>query len=280
MHWRLSEASAIGVVGPNQIEVVPGSPTKGVHWQLNGSQAALGVSAWQIAAVRALPAHSSQPQEVYSRQSDLIVRYGQGPGEQFSYQLDWRLLEPAAPFVAAIELWLSVQTSLLDTQPEIEIACVAPAGERWSTFSHQQLMASCGASTETVQDADRPAATTIDRSAAVEPLRDAARGPAALLGSSNNHAAHVGGQDAAQVAAQCLWLIEPSDQCHARRCTEDDQAEQRVRLFGHFMEKGVIRRARMRLLMGVTSDSQAGITLPQVMEAYRDFADSPLPLTA
>src|SRR5690606_23390891 len=87
------------------------------------------------------PPHSGLPQEVYSRQNDLIVRYGQGPSELFSYQLDWRLLEPAAPFVAAIELWLSVQTELLDTQPELEITCSAPDGVRWSSFEHQQLVA-------------------------------------------------------------------------------------------------------------------------------------------
>lgn len=254
MHWRLSESSAIGVVGASQIEVAPSAPARGAHWQITGAQAAQPLAAWQIAAVRPVPAHSSQPQEVYSRQSDLIVRYGQGPSEQFSYQLDWRLLEPPAPFAAAIELWLSVQTNLLDTQPELEIVCNASPGLRWSIFEHHQL----------APNSESPASES--------PATVAPRGPAALLCSSP--------ADSGPAVAQGLWLIEPTDQCHARRCSEDDQAEQCLRLFGHFMEKGVIRRARMRFLLAAPLDSQSAITQEQVIAAYCDFANSPLPLTA
>lgn len=260
MHWRLSEASAIGVVGASQIEVVPNAPAQGAHWRTTNSQTAQPAAAWQIAAVRPMPTHNSQPLEVYSRQNDLIVRYGQGPAEQFSYQLDWRLLETPAPFMAAIELWVSIQTDLLDTQPELEIACIAPAGMGWSAFEHQQL------------GTDLQASVAEETGTESQPT-EGGRGPAALLCSSlpstTQHA-----------AVQCLWLIEPTDQRHTRRCSEDDQAEQRVRLFGHFMEKGVIRRARMRFLLAQASAAEAAITREQVSAAYRDFANSPLPLTA
>ncbi len=281
MHWRLSEASAIGVVGASQIEVVPSAPARGAHWQIKTTQAeqptvagepeAGKPVAWQLAAVRPILAHSSQPHEVYSRQSDLIVRYGQGPSEQFSYQLDWRLLQPAAPFAAAVELWLSIQTDLLDTQPELEIACTAPPGLSWSTFEHRQLIPTTaspapGVPAPEVSAAAKAMATESSESA------DSQRGPAALLCSA------AAGADRA--AVQGLWLIEPTDQRHARRCSADEQAEQRVRLFGHFMEKGVIRRARMRFLLAAALDSHAMITHEQVIAAYRDFADSPLPLTA
>lgn len=260
MHWRLSEASAIGVVGASQIEVAPNAPAQGAHWRTTNSQAAQPAAAWQIAAVRPMTTHSSQPLEVYSRQNDLIVRYGQGPAEQFSYQLDWRLLETPAPFVAAIELWVSIQTNLLDTQPELEIACSAPSGMGWSAFEHQQLGTEHQASVAG-ETATESQSTEVDR------------GPAALLCSSLPTAAQ-------RATAQGLWLIEPTDQRHARRCSEDDQAEQRVRLFGHFMEKGVIRRARMRFLLAQASGAKASITQQQVIAAYRDFANSPLPLTA
>lgn len=260
MHWRLSEASAIGVVGASQIEVAPSAPAQGADWRITNSQAAQPVAAWQIAAVRPMPAHGSQPLEVYSRQNDLIVRYGQGPAEQFSYQLDWRLLETPAPFIAAIELWLSIQTDLLDTQPELEVTCSAPAGRSWSTFEHQQLAAD--------PQASATGATAIETQSI-----EGGRGPAALLCSGLPTAAD-------RAAMQGLWLIEPTDQRHVRRCSGDDQAEQQVRLFGHFMEKGVIRRARMRFLLAEASGAQAAITQEQVIAAYRDFANSPLPLTA
>lgn len=241
MHWRLSEASAIGVVGASQIEVFPSEPARAARWQL----APHSPAPWEIAALTPHPAHASLPDEVYSRQNDLIVRYPQGPADTFSYQLDWQLFQPRAPFIAAIELWLSVQTNLLDTEPELEIACSASSGQSWQVFEHPQLI-----------EADSEVAQA-----------DQQRGPAALLcGPATNPAAE---------STSGLWLIEPTDQCHASLNATDDQATQRVHLFRHFMEKGVIRRARMRFLLAPSM-----VSAEQIKQAYRDLADSPLPLTA
>ncbi|MCA9158631.1 MAG: hypothetical protein KDA72_09905 [Planctomycetales bacterium] len=247
MHWRLSEASAMGVAGASQIEVFPSSPAQAARWQVVPNSTS--VCAWEFASVMPHPPHASLPEEVYSREGDLIVRYRQSPADTFAYQLDWQLLPATAPFVAAVELWLSVQTDLLDTEPELEIACSARSGQHWQVFEHRQL--------------SEPDSASQKDSAAV------ARGPAALLCSplaenANVDSAHSG-----------LWLIEPSDQCNTRRCTKDDQTTQRLRLFGHFMEKGVIRRARMRFLLAAGS-----VSAEHISHAYRELADSPLPLTA
>src|SRR5690606_18737624 len=130
-------------------------------------------------------------------------------------------------------LWLSVQTDLLDTQPELEIVCNAFPGLRWTTFEHHQLAPKSEApATESPATGSQSTIKLPDTGAS--PGKDAPRGPAALLCSSP--------PGSGQAAAQGLWLIEPTDQCHARRCSEEDQAEQCLRLFGHFMEKGVIRR--------------------------------------
>ncbi len=248
MHWRLSEASAMGFAGASQIEVFPSSPARAARWQAAPNAANL----WEIAAVTPHPAHAGIPEEIYNRQSDLIVRYRQGPTDTFTYQLDWQLLPATAPFVAAVELWLSVQTDLLDTEPELEIVCSASGGQTWRAFEHSQL---CDWD---AKPKGQPAAT---------------RGPAALLCVANANA----DKPQASVAEPTsgLWLIEPTDQCNTRRCSDDDQATQRLRLFGHFMEKGVIRRGRMRFLL-----ASGAVTTEHVQRAYRELADSPLPLTA
>lgn len=246
MRWRLSEASAMGVAGASQIEVFPNSPAQAARWQAAPNAA----SAWEIASVTPHPPHASLPEEVYSRQGDLIVRYRQSSVDTFAYQLDWQLLPASAPFVAAVELWLSVQTDLLDTSPELEVACRANSGQSWQVFEHHQLDNSDVAS-------KNDSATD--------------RGPAALLCGPKADPANA----ASAEATSGLWLIEPSDQCNTRRCTKDDQATQRLRLFGHFMEKGVIRRARMRFLL-----APGIVSAEHISQAYRELADSPLPLTA
>ena len=246
MHWRLSEASALGFAGASQIEVFPSSPARAARWQVDASSTDL----WEIASVTPHPSHASLPEEVYSRQGDLIVRYRQSSTDVFAYQLDWQLLSASAPFIAAVELWLSVQTDLLDTEPELEIACRAINRQSWRVFEHHQLDGFSSTSPK------EPTAT---------------RGPAALLCGPIADNDNVSSAE----AASGLWLIEPSDQCNTRRITQDDQATQRLRLFGHFMEKGVMRRARMRFLL-----APRAITAEHISQAYRDLADSPLPLTA
>ncbi len=248
MHWRLSEASAMGFAGASQIEVFPSSPTRAARWQVAPNSA----SAWEIALVTPHPPHASLAEEVYSRQGDLIVRYRQSPADTFAYQLDWQLLPATAPFVAAVELWLSVQTDLLDTEPELEIACRASIGQGWRVFEHQQI---CDSNLDSQKDS--ASAVTC--------------GPAALLcGPIADNA-----KTSTVEATSGLWLIEPTDQCNTRRSTEDDQTTQRIRLFGHFMEKGVIRRARMRFLLAT-----GVVSAEHISHAYRELADSPLPLTA
>ncbi len=66
-------------------------------------------------------------------------------------------------------------------------------------------------------------------------------------------------------------LIHPSDLIQTELL---DVAKGKLRLFGNFMEKGVIRRGRIRCLV-----SSAPIAAAQLQAAYEQFADSPLPLT-
>lgn len=235
MQWSLSKASASSDLGPATIEVHPQEPQQYSRCQLGGIS---GLS-WRFAAIQPLPRHACVPTEIYTRQLDLIAKYQQSADDSFAFQLDWQLQAASGPFAGGVELWVSVQTNLLDVEPELQISCLALDKCDWQMLSHADL--------------------TGQRT-----LEDASHGPAAIVTTASSHAGATG-----------VWLIEESDQRHARIVSQPSDVEMRVRLLGHFMEKGVIRRARMRFLL---ADGQ--VTRDQIAAAYSQFANSPLPLTA
>jgi hypothetical protein len=254
MHWQISNASARGSTGRGSIEVFPTNPAQPACLQLDGDSRAC----WEAVAVRPIPYHTPTPEEIYARQNDLICRYRQADQDAFSFQLDWQLLPPQGPFELGAELWLSVQTNLLDTQPMLEVASRSLGKSAWQVFSHQQL------SDSTLADDTAPH-----------------RGPAALVCRLATPEGH---------RLSGLWLIEPTDQRHSSLCVEQPLETQdngdgknqaassqvvRICLFGHFMEKGVIRRGRMRFLLA-SSDMKH----EDICSAYEHFSNSPLPLTA
>ncbi len=238
MHWRQTDKSALGSVGTSQIEVFPQAPEQAAIMRLPAVS-----DVWELAQITAHPPHASQPEEVYSRQGDLIARYQQTEQDTFAYQLDWQLLAPQGPFVAGVELWLSIQTDLLNTRPQLEVTTQALHGNSWRILQHCEMM----------EDQDES---------------EVGRGPAALVCEARSG-------DRTSHGLTGVWLIAPGDQRHTRLQTNDSQSTQSVRLFGHFMEKGVIRRARMRFLLAAQT-----ITNQHIASAYCDLAESPLPLTA
>jgi hypothetical protein len=253
MHWQITNASARGSTEQGAIEVFPNQPAQPARLHLTGDSPIC----WEAAAVRPIPSHATTPEEVYARENDLICRYQQSDQAAFSFQLDWQLLPPQGPFELGAELWLSVQTNLLNTQPMLEIVSRSLGKSAWQVWNHPQL------SDNALAD-DAPH-----------------RGPAALVCQL---------QTAAGQTFSGLWLIEPTDQRHASLHVEqpleaqDNGNEQtqatssqvaRICLFGHFMEKGVIRRGRMRFLL-----ASSPIEHKDICSAYEQFSHSPLPLTA
>lgn len=235
MHWRISDDAATGLTERGQVELRPKDPLKSPRFV--ASDAAADV--WQALAVKPAQGHSLSAEDLYSREQDLVVRFGQAEGDRYAFQLNWRLLPVDGPFTLGIELWLSIQTDLLDAHPELEVTCRAPHAENvW-----QALELPAGA---------EPAAAT---------FREENACPAALL---------CRGQ-----LSSALWMIEPTDQRQAHLKHSAHSAECQLRLFGHFMEKGVIRRARMRFWIASTAIDDS-----HWQAAYHQFAHSPLPLTA
>lgn len=182
------------------------------------------------------PAHAFRPEEIYVRQQDLIVRYSQSEGDQFSIQLDWRLIHCKPPFSLAVEVWFSIQTQFLNTHPQIGLQVSGPG--YWNHWSHTGL---CSDWHDDLQS------------------------------SSNCRAAHLSTDD----DASFLWLVDPRDQTEITWADAPSDRRLSAQLFGQFLEKGVIRRARCRFLV-----ASQPVDLQDVQSEYHEFAASALPLTA
>ena len=150
--------------------------------------------------------------DAYVRQKDLIAIFPELAPWCFGYQIDIRLLDEAPPKAVAMEIWLSIQTSRLDSHPQLELQI---KGERFKA-----LVENCWAS------------------------------QSCRLGV----------------------MVHPLDQQDCHIMLEKDGLVMRV--FGRFMEKGVIRRMRFRLIAALEPESVA-----YWRDCFEEFSNSPLPLT-
>lgn len=227
MQWSLNQQSATLQTSGWQWTYDLARPSAGVQVIPSREQAE-----WQLLQVIPAPAHARQIEDYFARGSDLMVRYGQSESDSFAFQVDFRSV-PAGdlgPFECGLDLWLSVQTQLLDSHPTLEVANSVPAGS-WSAADSE----------------GRPAAA--DTLAAL-----CCRTPSAAI----------------------AIFVHPSDRSQAELLGADagSGSGNRIRLFGNFMEKGVIRRGRLRCLLG-----HAAIDPSALATTYANFAASPLPLT-
>jgi hypothetical protein len=226
--WTLEESLATASNPRGGLRVDPLNPQQPL--ELLSAQTGI---AWSALSLRPQPSHSLQVEEAYVRGSDLIIRYRETAGDLFSFQLNWRLVDSGPTAAWGVELWVSIQTSYLDTAPAFELTSVLPDAP-WQLLRHHELITNA------------------------EP----SEGVAALLAVPH-------------ASLACAWLIEPGDQLQFQLHSQPAEAAQRGQLFGAFLEKGVIRRARMRFLM-----IESPLAQHQFAELYGDFINSPLPLTA
>ncbi len=198
---------------------------------------------WQALAIQPLPQHTLRLDEVYVRQQDLIARFGQGPQDQYSFQVDYRLVDVPSAFDLGLEIWISVQTSLLDTAPKLALTSVGTG--TWSCWKHQELIGD----TDCVHD----------------------EADSGWSGSQANARAAV-----VNTTGECsfVWLVEPRDQVQLQWTGPTNESKQTAELFGSFLEKGVIRRARLQLLV-----SQQKVGLAEIQTAYTQLRHRELPLT-
>jgi hypothetical protein len=223
-----------------------------VDWQLQTEKAAFEGEDWQASMdprapqvgmqinrlqqdlthlFRVMPKtpHSCSIQEAYVREDDLIVRYEQSGDDLFTFQLNWRVLPSDVAGSLALELWISVQTTLLDTHPKIDVRSRA-AGAMWHDFTLNDL---------SIEKSDTTAVGLFKKAGVTS-----------------------------------IVMVQPSD-AHQSKRVRDKNEDFTLRMFGEFMEKGVIRRARLRFYSVPGELSRFAI-----INQYRAFIDSPLPLTA
>ena len=199
-HWSVDVALAHGSSQPLiQIQDASQQPVLSVGItprELDGSHSAAGF----------------QFGDAYVRQKDLIAIFPELAPGRFGYQIDIRLLDEAPHKALAMEIWLSIQTSRLDSHPQLEVKL---KGERFKGL--------------------------VENSWTSESCR---------LGI----------------------LVHPLDQHDCHIMQENDGLAMRV--FGRFMEKGVIRRMRFRLIAALEPESVA-----YWRDRFEEFSNSPLPLT-
>ncbi len=232
--WKLNKTQAVANVGNWEATVTPVKPSQGLRVLVPSS------AAWQVLCVAAEPAHSLPPEEIYVRETDLISRFDQSPKDQFAFQLNWRLLKEPAPRGFGVELWVSIQTDLLDSTPVISLTSRSPGELAWKRLTHAELV-------DGASDGQAPSTGPF--------------GPAAFVANSDEHTG--------------VWMIEPSDQRQVHCPSSPEDAEQQIQLFGQFMEKGVIRRARLRFCL-----VPGALQHDDLQQLYAAFCNSPLPLTA
>ena len=185
-------------------------PSIKVHDDANRTHLSIGIMPHELHGVHS--AVGIQSADAYVRQKDLIAIFPETKPWQFGYQMDLRMLESSTTGILAIEFWLSIQTSLLDTYPQLEL--------RFQGDLFSPSVANCWTS---------------------------------------------------QSSSMGL-LVHPMDEQDCQIKSENDGL--RMTVFGRFMEKGVIRRMRFRLIVAPKSE-----TARYWQERFEEFSGSPLPLT-
>ena len=140
----------------------------------------------------------------YSRQNDFIAVYGQKYPWPFSYQIDVRVL-PSSNHLLVFELWLSIQTLMLECEPQLILDAAPQVSNDPGSRGHVAVV--------------------------VHPLdRDDCKIDFAKVAASSNVTASNESSNKAVTAGSAKG---------------PKQEISRITMFGKFMEKGVIRRGRV-----------------------------------
>jgi hypothetical protein len=231
-------------------------PQQGLH-TLRAASTAIGGSLLQLgwetdpaahAVAGAAPAWPAKVSEAYVRGPDLVATYEQAADWLFAPQIYWRVgaIDTAAGVLASMTLLVSLQTDLLDSRPRIDVS----------------------------------SDLAVEEAALVTPAND---GPSDVRWFTAGQQ-HTLGQRSGPGCVVCrlpgggLSYAEISPANDFRRLVvgrdETGSCHTRWELFSDFLEKGVIRRARIELvLLPRENDVQLAAKI------CRALAARPLPLT-
>jgi hypothetical protein len=241
--WQLSETSAVWQSGGLVLRLDLSAPEMGLDALAVKGQATSGA---RLLATRTLHADgkSEVVADAYIRGDDLVATYVQTAARPFRPQIYWRGLAGNDQALGGLELILSAQTSLLDADPSLSTASELPAGQ-------VGVLVNANSARFAPLGPALPAAVT--------------NGPGVFLfrpaGASWSYVEMVFPTDFA--GAQ---LIEKARSPGVLQVVNS--------LFAERLEKGVIRRGRIRGLFLPRQDDER-----LAADAYSDFAASPPPLT-
>jgi hypothetical protein len=200
--------------------------------------------------------------DAYVREKDLVVTYEQTDARPFRAQVYWRALPCTHGASAAIELVLSVQTSLWDSDPGLTVGSIVPGSECLRLVKvEEQLVERLAPAASHGQHGD--VSWAMSKQALVESFN----GTGCFLFR------------APQTDVTYVEMVHPVDfSCSlldAQPQGLERHFEIRHRLFVQRLEKGVILRARVRAAFLPRQDDVAAAAA-----LYQEFAAAEPPLTA
>jgi len=229
--WRLE--GTVATLSAAGLSIAIDRPAEGVRGVPGACGTVLGIEPVVEGSTALL---LDQSTTAYVRGDDLVAQYKPTRDFPFRSEIYWRWRTSPVP---GLQLIVSVETDLLDTQPELRITTQTGAATCQALAAEGDRLAAN----------DSPETETID---------------AALL----------------QLPTGERWLemVHPSDRSEAGFSRMAEPAGDEAicwNLFAQFLEKGVIRRARLAASLLSPSDNIATASA-----SYANFASQPPPLTA
>ena len=233
--WGLNDqlASAESTIGGQDLQLTIDNCSL-----TSGAKITVGRDAVALFSVEAA-SQDTQLADLYVRGDDLIANY-QSSDDQFARELYWRVLDDELPTSSfALEMIYSLQTDLLDSQPEPRIISELKTTEvcYWSAVGN---------------------ALTGDLKWKKQEGADGCQLITARL------------SDETRIAI----AVYPSDLVVMEFADIEGETTLTCRLNAEFLEKGVIRRTRMFAMFAASDMSDA-----EMAEVAQKFLDSELPLT-
>lgn len=244
--WEMDDRTANVRLAGLSAQVDLSRPHEGIHNVEIRAQTALDAAVLQTQLGDQSPERGYELVDSYVRGVDLVASYVSIPQRSINPQIYWRAVCHQDVEAVGVEILVSIQTSLLDSEPSMAVGSVLPRSDVWRLLDAQE---SC-----------------------FEHLTMAGVNPCVIGRRPGMFLFRLAGMDCSYVE-----MIHPADFSVAEVRT-DAPGEGRIRstfqLFNEPLEKGVIRRGRVcGMFLARDGDERTAA------ECYRRFVQSAVPLT-
>ena len=255
--WRFEKQRAILNHPSFTFEIDTQSPESGAGCFKLAGEMWRGANPLQIHAFDAEVTGRPRCDHVYLRGPDLVLSYRMSKVPEFSWQVYWRVLASSEGIPDGVELILSVQTDLLDSDPRLRVESHLSTSQLLQcklgeTVSLLGQAPSFGEEPTWLEIPSTPSLSILD--------------PPGVLLYRPTGAAH-----------SYLEMVHPADFTGLEvswKTSDPPASTARFLLFDEPLEKGVIRRGRLRSMVLPRADD-----LATAQACYHSFVDSAIPLT-